>query len=136
MAFNHALLYSPTYNTLAKAIQSGFLNSIPGLTMDALRRHPPRSSAMVKGHLDQQRKNLRSTKTIHPNRFMPLMDQMDDDPIPMDDRDSTIDAIDTDAYPPTLGNDEHNHHCYTAIIAPTGSVHTDTTGRFITPSTN
>jgi hypothetical protein len=40
-----------------------FYQSWPGLTAAAIRKHLPKSEATTKGHLDQSRKNLRSTKT-------------------------------------------------------------------------
>jgi hypothetical protein len=42
---------------------SGFYQSWPGLTAAAVRKHLPKSEATTKGHLDQTRKKLRSTKT-------------------------------------------------------------------------
>lgn len=53
VAFAHASLFSPALPTLAKAIDKGFLTNFPGLTAKALRKYPPQSYAMVKGHLDQ-----------------------------------------------------------------------------------
>ena len=69
--FAHAALFSPRITTLQKALDSNFLPPIPGLTAALLRRHPPSSIATAKGHLDQTRKNLRSTKTMTPTPAIP-----------------------------------------------------------------
>ncbi|KAI2493168.1 Reverse transcriptase (RNA-dependent DNA polymerase) [Fragilaria crotonensis] len=62
VAFAHAALFSPSLSTLHGALERGFLPNFLGLTARKLRTHPPTSVAMVKGHLDQTRKNQRSTK--------------------------------------------------------------------------
>jgi hypothetical protein len=62
VAFAHATLFSPALSTLESALQKGFLTNFPGLTTQALRKHPPQSYAMVKGHLAHTRKNQQSTK--------------------------------------------------------------------------
>ena len=43
--FYHAALFSPALSTLQRAIDAGYLHSIPGLSTSALRRHPPTSDA-------------------------------------------------------------------------------------------
>ncbi|KAI2495546.1 hypothetical protein MHU86_18991 [Fragilaria crotonensis] len=60
VAFAHAALFSPALSTLQKAIDNGYLPNFLGLT--ALGLPIPASVAMIKGHLDQSRKNQRSTK--------------------------------------------------------------------------
>jgi hypothetical protein len=57
IAFAHAALFSPALSTLHQALEKGYLINFPGLTPTLLRKHPPRSIAMIKGHLDQTRKN-------------------------------------------------------------------------------
>ena len=66
VAFAHAALFSPAIATLHIALTRNFLPALPGLTTTLLRKHPPRSSAMIKGHLDQSRKNQQSTKKQGP----------------------------------------------------------------------
>jgi hypothetical protein len=61
VAFAHATLFSPALSMLENALKHGYLTNFPGLTAQTLRKHPPRSLAMVKGHMDQARKNQRST---------------------------------------------------------------------------
>jgi hypothetical protein len=117
VAFAHATLFSPTLSTLEKALQNGYLTNFPGLTTQALRRHPPQSAPMVKGHLDQTRKNQGSTRSST-NIITATDDELTD--------------IVHDAQP--TGIDERTHWCFAAIIEPTGQIYTDQTGRFVTPS--
>jgi hypothetical protein len=60
--FLHAACFSPTTATWTKAIDQGFFQSVPLLTSHDVRRNLPKSMATAMGHLDQQRKNVRSTK--------------------------------------------------------------------------
>jgi hypothetical protein len=60
----HAAAFSPAVSTWIHAIQNGFFQSWPGLTSAAVRKHLQPSEATAKGHLDQTRKNIRSTKII------------------------------------------------------------------------
>jgi hypothetical protein len=60
----HAAAFSPVPSTCIAAIQRGFFQSWPGLTATAVQKHLPKSEATTKGHMDQTRKNLRSTKTM------------------------------------------------------------------------
>jgi hypothetical protein len=62
IAFYHAALFSPPVSTWCKAIDAGFLTTWPELTSTQVRKHLPQSEATIKGHLNQQRANLRSTK--------------------------------------------------------------------------
>jgi hypothetical protein len=54
--------FSPTLETWLLAISRGHFITWPGITTANVRRYLPKSEATAKGHLDQQRKNLRSTK--------------------------------------------------------------------------
>jgi hypothetical protein len=49
--FAHAALFSPVLSTLHKALDKGYISNFPGLTAALLRKYPPRSIPMVKGHL-------------------------------------------------------------------------------------
>jgi len=115
VAFAHAALFSPALSTLAEALHRGHIPKFAGLTLDALRKYPPQSEAMIKGHLDQTRMNLRSTK-------------------PPSKTTSSSPPHDTDAFPPALEHGDRTHFCYATMIAPTGQTHMDLTGKFISPS--
>ena len=63
IAFFHETLFSPSIYTLCKAIDAGLLHSLPGnITSSQVRKHICFSKAMHKGHLDQERQGIRSTK--------------------------------------------------------------------------
>ena len=59
---HHAALGFPVPSTLLAAIDKGFLSTFPGLTKGLVRKHLPKSIQTGKGHLDQERQNLQSTK--------------------------------------------------------------------------
>ncbi|GAX14227.1 hypothetical protein FisN_1Hu418 [Fistulifera solaris] len=118
VAFAHASLFSPALSTLEAALLRGFLTNFPGLTLASLRKYPPRSLAMHKGHMDQIRKNLRSTKHL-----------------PGPPTDALLFPDDTeleDQQPQQLA--ARTNFCYISIIEPTGQIYTDQTGKFITPA--
>jgi len=56
VAFAHAALFSPALSTLEEALRRGHVPEFAGLTLSTLRKYPPISEAMIKGHLDQTRK--------------------------------------------------------------------------------
>jgi len=63
IAFLHACAGSPAVSSFCTAIDAGYYTTWPDLTSARVRQHlkePP--TAMVQGHLDQQRRNLRLTK--------------------------------------------------------------------------
>ena len=60
--FHHASLFSPTLSTLTKYLDSGYLTMFPDIYSIQVRRHPPHSVLMNKGHTDQDLNNLLSTK--------------------------------------------------------------------------
>jgi hypothetical protein len=68
--FLHAAAGYPVPSTWTKAINAGNYNTWPGLDAKLVTKHLPKSKETVKGHLNQQRKNLRSTK-IPPSPIKP-----------------------------------------------------------------
>lgn len=106
--FAHAALFLPSLSTLHQALKRGHIHNFPGLTEHTLKKYPPKSIATVKGHLDQIRKNQKSTKAV---RFE------------TDEEEVLIEQA-----------EPKSHMCYTAIMETTGQVYTDQTGKFITPS--
>ena len=122
VAFAHATLYSPALSTLATALKRGFLPQFLGLTPKSLRKHPPQSVAMIKGHMDQARKNQQSTK---PTTV----------PVPSLTDTSATSPLPDDVFPQSEPDNVRTHHCYTAIFEPaTGQIHSDQTGKFIVAS--
>eukprot|EP00980_Cylindrotheca_fusiformis_P011053 scaffold2537_cov102-Cylindrotheca_fusiformis.AAC.1 len=89
-----------------------------GLSLQTLRQNPPVSLPMVKGHMDQIRQNVRSTKV---NFIEPDLDEPA--------------ATNTDVFhPEAIG--EKSNNCFVSVLVPTGQIYTDQTGRFVTPSSN
>jgi hypothetical protein len=115
VAFMHAAFFSPVLSTLYKALKRGYITNVPGLTDDTLKKHPPQSFAMVKGHLNQTRKNIRSTK--------------------LTSNDYNVDV--DEFHPPqlTIDDKQHANYCYASLFEPTGKMYSDQTGRMVTPST-
>jgi hypothetical protein len=62
IAFLHAAAGYPVLSTWIRAIRQGFYATWPGLTPAAVKRHLPKSIITDMGHMNQQRKNQRSTK--------------------------------------------------------------------------
>jgi hypothetical protein len=108
LAFLHAALFSPVTSTL-HAIQAGHLTTWPGLTISNVKRFLPKSVATYKGHLDQSRKNQRSTKP---------MEEPEDLTVPPS---------------PAITDGKQTHFVYAAvldILIETGRIYTDQTGNF------
>jgi hypothetical protein len=144
-------MFSPALSTWCDAIDAGRMTSWPDLTSAQVRRHPPRSEAMVRGHLDQQRANLRSTQppvvcdreNIHrestPRMTSPphsfdspeFGNQSPHDP----DEAAKSHADDWNPQPdePLALN---SHFLYAECAEISGKIFTDQTGRFLATSTS
>ena len=69
----HAAAFSPVKSTFLATINNVHFTSWPGLSAGLISKHLPQYPFTVKGHLDQEQKNLRSTRSypelsddIHP----------------------------------------------------------------------
>ena len=62
VAYAHTSFNSPPNSTFSHALKCGYLRTYPHLTYDMFQKNMPQSIATAKGHLDQSRKNHRSTK--------------------------------------------------------------------------
>jgi len=107
--FMHAVCGYHVPSTWIQAIQNGNFAIWPGLTADAVHKHLPKSTATVKGDLNQQQKNVRSTQL------------QVSEPNPTKKNKSPI--IDSDLNIKT-------HQIFAATIEVTGQISTDLTGRF------
>jgi hypothetical protein len=58
----HAAAGSPVLSTFVKAIEAGNFTTWPTLTAQHVKKYLGKSEATVKGHLNQTRKNVRSTR--------------------------------------------------------------------------
>ena len=119
VSYHHASLFSPTLSTLKQALKKNFVTGFPGLDGTSLTKHPPHPEAMLKGHLDQNRKNVKSTqKSPHDTSAS--------------ETDETIEMM----YPtPDDNHNERTHFVYAATAAP-GTMYSDITGKFVSPSSN
>ena len=146
--------------SLQQPLDRNYLSNFPGLSAHLIRKYPPRSVAMIKGHLDQSRKNQRSTKlpSNTPSIIPPVDSHSTHSAEAADDRHyqnqlgskfpSTTPSIipppeitsppsseTDDVFPTSEPNNARTHHCFASIMTPTtGQIHTDQTGQFIVPS--
>jgi hypothetical protein len=74
----HASLFCPTTQTWIKAINNRHFTSWLPFTAREVRKHLPKSIATTLGHLDQQRKNLWSTKRNQKHKPIEDQDGIDD----------------------------------------------------------
>jgi hypothetical protein len=96
VAFSHATLFSPALSMLGIALNKGYLTNFPRLTAKTLHKYPPQSFPMVKGHLDQTRKNQASTKQ----------------------KPESANTSNDDVFPTSTSSGERSHHCYATIMEP------------------
>ena len=104
----HQCAFSPTTRNWIQAIQKGHFRTWPGVTVDAIKQYLPKSEATTLGHLDQQRKNIQSTKAQN-------------------------DVQNTMHTPSPLDQGLRTHALYATTISynqPMGKLYTDLTGHF------
>ena len=82
VAFAHRSLWLPANSTSLKALQRGFLPPFPGLSTKTLRKCPPQTEAMIKGHLDSAHKNANSTKADQIAAVDPVPQELLEDAFP------------------------------------------------------
>jgi hypothetical protein len=116
VTFAHAALFSPSLSTLCTALDLKHVTGFPGLTSKLVRKYPLQSVATAMGHMDQSRKNQRSTKP----KFSP----------------PSTDETTTDTFPTLPPSGKCTHHVCVAVTDPdqTGKIFSDQTGRSIIPS--
>ena len=114
-AYHHASLCAPTVATLINAIKNLRLTTFPGLTVDGVRRHLPKSIQTAMGHMHRHRQGIRSTKPIS---IDDLMDEKYEDDIELE---------------PPRPNINRQHYVGIEIVKfadLTGVMSTDQSGRF------
>ena len=114
VAFSHATLFSPVLSTLQKALEKDYVPNFPALTAANLKRHPPQSVAMIKGHLDQTRQGQNSTQ--------PKLSE--------EEQQAQLEAL---LFPQPLHKGDRTHFCYATFFKPfeaTGQIFSDQTGKF------
>ena len=93
-----------------------------------LKKYPPHSVTMIKGHLDQERKNQQSTKSVPAS---PGLNQAAAKTQPTDDTEDTAN------FPTSDPGNARTHLCYAAVVDPSevsGQIHSDQTGKFVVAS--
>ena len=128
IAFAHACLWSPVQSTLENALKLGYIapNAIPGLTLEGFRRHRPFSEATIKGHMDNARKNLKSTQEAK-RQEEATQEKADDD---------AAQQFFEDSFPDQSPKGERTNLCVVSLMRVSGQIHSDLTGRFPIPSSN
>jgi hypothetical protein len=116
----HAATGSPVPSTWVRAIHAGHYATWPGLTAELVNKHLPPSLATAKGHLDQQRQNIRSTQS--PTN-LPVPDTISSD--------THLPAHPDDSAPIQENPNIRTHHIF-AVSHDIKSQIADLTGRFPT----
>jgi hypothetical protein len=107
--FLHRSLWSPTKSTVLKALANNHFVGWPAFTTDNVKRHLRLDEHTIMGHMDRQRKNIRSTKT---------------DTAPAE-QDVTVPPG------PQIVDGQHTHDVVFAVTdPPSGKIFTDQTGTF------
>ena len=107
--FLHQCLFSPTVDTLCKAIDNDQLIGFPFLTSSLVQKYLPESTATAKSHMNRNKKNLRST-TNSPASKIPI----EQDFRPTTDKNAEVELF--------IGATIANTH--------DGTIYTDQTGNF------
>ena len=130
VAFAHGCFGYPAISTFARAVKNGWLGNFPRLSEKMILGNQPNHIATAKGHLDQTRGGMNSTKELlkprAPTTTLPLNIVSDDTSGQSDDTFGDND----DTY-----NDSVHDNLYTCIITVPSISHADATGRFPTTST-
>ncbi|KAL7475356.1 hypothetical protein ACHAW6_001272 [Cyclotella cf. meneghiniana] len=100
----------PVISTWCKAIDKGYFRGWNGLTSDRVRKFIKPLQASEQGHMDQQRANIRSTKSSSARQASIQLDHMIE-------------------HPQTPNNDKTNM-VFMTMVEIDGQLFTDQTGRF------
>ena len=116
VSFVHASLGSPVLSTFLNAIRLGYLATWPRLTTTVVLAHPLNTIATAKGHLNQRRQGLDSTKhtPLQTDTFIPEI--------------SVIEPPGND--PPTINPTQFSNYAYTKLISISPTLSADLTGKF------
>jgi hypothetical protein len=105
ITYLHACCFSPVQDTWLKAIQNGHFATWPSITVENVRKYLPKSDATAKGHMNQIRQNIRSTKL----------------------------TVEQPAPETEVVQEDKCTYIYAAVM-DTNQIYTDLTGRFTTTS--
>jgi hypothetical protein len=111
ISFLHKAMFSPTTTTFLQAVKNGHLATWPGMAPENITKHLRKSIATALSHLDQEHKNISSTKPKTPSTTTPTPQ--------------------SDVQPTSENPNERTHQVFPAIIdADTGQIYIDQTGKF------
>jgi hypothetical protein len=122
IAFLHACAGSPALSTFRAAIQAGYFTTWPELTAKRIDKYLVAPAATIKGHLDQQRKNVRTTKP----KANPKSNSPHQYPGPAETED--------DQHP--ILHEERCNQVFLECTEITGHLYSDQPGQFLVTSTS
>jgi hypothetical protein len=112
----HLCLWSPTKSTVLKALVNNQFVGWPAFNSTSVRKHLRLEVPTILGHMDQQRKNIRSTKPQHQMSASDNAPNDDDVFVPPG---------------PAISDGQRTHDVVCAVRdLPTGKMYTDQTGSF------
>ena len=136
--FLHAACFSPVISTFHHAVKNNHFITWPGLTPQLISKHLTKKIATAKGHLNQERKHLQSTKSNQPdykkyiesikNNIKRLRTSLPDGVSLADTLKKDI--FDDAFHPPQENNIKTNDVIYALIDSKSGLGYMDLTGRF------
>ena len=77
-SYLHATLSAPPVKTLVHAVKNNWLATLPGISVQGIQRHLPKSIQTTMGHFHRVRQGIRLTKEDKP----PLQELMDEETSP------------------------------------------------------
>jgi hypothetical protein len=122
IAFLHACAGSPALSTFKQAIAAGYYTTWPELTTARIDKYLITPAATIKGHLDQQRKNIKSTKPkAKPKSTTPYVF-----PGPPETEQEQQPSV----------PEERCNHVFLTCTEITGQIYSDQPGQFLVRSTS
>ena len=134
----HAACFSPVISTFLHAVKNNHFITWPGLTPRLITKHLTKKIATAKGHLNQERKHLQSTKP-HQHDYKKYIDSIKNNiqrlKTSLPDGISFTDTLKKDIFedafpPPQKSNEKTNDVIYALIDSKSGLGYIDLTGRF------
>ena len=107
MQFLHEAAGSPVTSTWTTAVKNGYFISWPGLTVENINKHLPKSVATTRGHMEMQHKGA-----TYANTNLPIQEEEDVTQAPTQEP-----------------NNAKTHMIFGAVLDE-GRIYTDQTGRF------
>ena len=134
--FIHAALFSPTLQTWTNALREGLLTTFPRITIQQIRKFPPRSEATVKGHMKAIKKGL--SYVIEPS---PSINATEEARVPIISQEEEIlPVVPETSVPENVSDntaiDSRTNFIYAKCETIKGQIFTDQTGRMAVTSSS